>query len=441
LSIYNETGLSLCARGFSRAVFILTFCLAWPLAVAAQSDSARALFADNKAGILQIRIIDLTSGSKSAIGSGFVVSDSGLIATNYHVVQMAAEKPDQYRIEYLSAEGELNHLKLVDVDVINDLALVKADSEMTPELPLAVAEPPIGMPVYALGNPLDLGLTVVPGTYNGVNQTSYHPRVHFTGSLNPGMSGGPTLNQAGEVVGVNVSTAGNQISFLVPVAALQQLITEYRVRGHEVDDIRQRIAQQLLADQDKKFTRLLALDWPTLALGEAVVANELKPFIKCWGGSNSASTKAQFLSADRTCRSEDNIYLNAKFNSGVIEHQFFWLQADQLNTVQFYAYYERLFSDFAPGNKGTEKDLGDYQCDNQFVRAESDLQSNRGRTTKVVFCARAYKEYPELYDIVFLQGTVDDSQAAFVSHFTLAGVSQKNAKAYARKFMGVSKWQ
>ena len=59
----------------------------------------------------------------------------------------------------------------------------------------------------------------------------------------------------------------------------------------------------------------------------------------------------------------------------------------------------------------------------------------------MVFCARAYKEYPELYDIVFLQGTVDDSQATFVSHFTLAGVSQKNAKAYARKFMGVSKWQ
>ena len=54
-----------------------------------------------------------------------------------------------------------------------------------------------------------------------------------------------------------------------------------------------------------------------------------------------------------------------------------------------------------------------------------------------VFCARAYKDYPQLYDVLFLQGTVDESRAAFISHFTLAGVSRENAKAYARKFMGV----
>ena len=468
MSISKKTGSSL------RGILILIVSLGLSLHSAAQNDGARTLFADNKAAILQIRIIDLTSGSKSAIGSGFVVNNSGLIATNYHVVQMAASEPDQYRIEYLSADGATNSLSLVDVDVINDLALVKADTEMLSVLPLAADEPPIGVPVYALGNPLDLGLTVVPGTYNGINRTGYHPRVHFTGSLNPGMSGGPTLNTAGQVVGINVSTAGNQISFLVPVTALAHLIAEYTERAAGVADIKQRIGQQLLADQDKKFAQLLALEWPTLALGDAVVADELSPFLKCWGGSNSSSPKAQFLSADRTCRSEDNIYLNAKFNSGVIEHQFFWLQANKLNSLQFYAYYERMLSDFAPGNRGTEKDLGGWECVSQFVAAEgsqflaaegsifpaaegsqfladegsqfidagsaADSAIKDSRTTKVVFCSRAYKDYPGLYDILFLQGTVDDSRAAFVSHFTLAGVSQKNAKAYARKFMGVSKW-
>jgi len=307
-------------------------------------------------------------------------------------------------------------------------------------LPLAAAEPPIGVPVYALGNPLDLGMTVVPGTYNGINRTSYHPRVHFTGSLNSGMSGGPTLNQAGEVVGINVSTAGNQVSFLVPVTALQQLIAEHQLRGQGVENIRQRIGQQLIADQEKKFAQLLALDWPTIALGEALVVNELSPFFRCWGGSNSSSDKAQLLNADRTCRSEDNIYLNAKFNSGVIEHQFFWLEADKLNQLQFYAYYQRLFSDFAPGNKAREKDVSDYQCDSEFV-AVNNVEAQPERKTKAVFCARAYKDYPQLYDVLFLQGTVDDSRAAFISHFTLAGVSRENAKAYARKFMEVSQWQ
>ena len=66
-----------------------------------------------------------------------------------------------------------------------------------------------------------------------------------------------------------------------------------------------------MADQQQKISRLLATDWQPIELGEAQVLQELPPFVKCWGGSNNASTKAQFLNAERSCRSEDNIYLNA----------------------------------------------------------------------------------------------------------------------------------
>ena len=423
---------------------LLGLLLCWHISGFSQNENARTLFAENKTTILQIRVIDVTSGSKTVIGSGFVVDAKGLIATNYHVIQLAASKPDQYRIEYLTAADQTGDLQLVDVDVINDLALVRAQDLIAQPLSLAVTEPPIGVPVFALGNPLDLGLTVVPGTYNGINQTSYHPRVHFTGSLNSGMSGGPTLSEAGQVIGINVSTAGNQISFLVPVTALQQLIAEFQVRPAALEDMTQRIGQQLFDDQQEKFNRMLALDWPTMPLGQAQVIDELKPFVKCWGGSNSSSEKAQFLSADRTCRSEDNIYLRGKFNSGIIEYQYFWLEADKLNAPQFYAYYQRLFTDFVPGNSAEEKDVGDFVCDDQFVSSDisgtAEQKSIEKRQTKAVFCARAYKDYPQLYDVLFLQGTVDNSRAAFLSHFTLAGVSQKNAQAFARKFMEVAKW-
>lgn len=422
---------------------LLGLLLCWHISSFSQNENARTLFAENKTGILQIRVIDVTSGSKTVIGSGFVVNAEGLIATNYHVIQLAASKPEQYRIEYLGDADKTGDLQLVDVDVVNDLALVSAaDLEIQP-LPLAVQEPPIGVAVFALGNPLDLGLTVVPGTYNGINQTSYHPRVHFTGSLNSGMSGGPTLSEAGQVIGVNVSTAGNQVSFLVPVKALHKLIAEYQDRASAVEDMTQRIGQQLFDDQEQKFNRMLALDWPIMPLGQAQVIDELKPFVKCWGGSNSSSEKAQFLSADRTCRSEDNIYLRGKFNSGIIEYQFFWIEADKLNAPQFYAYYQRLFADFIPGNNAEEKDVGEFSCDDQFVlSADNDASTEQksARKTKAVFCARAYKDYPQLYDVVFLQGTVDNSRAAFLSHFTLAGVSQKNAKAFVRKMMEVAKW-
>jgi serine protease Do len=227
---------------------------------------------------------------------------------------------------------------------------------------------------------------------------------------------------------------------LVPVTALHRLIADYHGRGGSAEDMTQRIGQQLFDDQEEKFTQMLAIDWPTIALGQADVIDELKPFVKCWGGSNSSSEKAQFLSADRTCISEDNVYLSGEFNSGIVEYQFFWLEADKLNALQFYTYYQRLFADFVPGNTGEEKDIGDFSCDDQFVVSGNSGDSSR-RKTKTVLCARAYKDYPQLYDILFVQGTVDNSRAALLSHFTLAGVSQKNAKAFARKMMEVAKWQ
>ena len=401
----------------------------------ADTEAARQLFADNRAAILQIRIIDLTSGSKSAIGSGFSIDQNGLIATNYHVIELAASEPEQYRIEYLTETNQTGVLKLVDVDVINDLALVKADHVVSQPITLANSEPDVGVPVFALGNPLDLGLTVVPGTYNGINTSTYYPRVHFTGSLNSGMSGGPTLNQQGQVVGINVATAGNQVSFLVPTQKLQNLIANYQLRGRAVSGINEYIGRQLQADQQQKMTQLFASDWEPIPLGEARVLQKLPPFVKCWGGSNNGSNKAQFLSAERSCRSEDNIYLNSGFETGILEYQFFWLEADKLNSWQFYAVYESLFGDFAPGNRATEDDVSEFHCDHDFLLSASQRQS------KTVFCTRAYKDYPGLYDSLFLQGTVGNRDKAFISHFTLAGVSKENSLQFARKFMEISQWQ
>ena len=401
----------------------------------ADAEIARQLFAENRSAILQIRLIDLTSGSKSAIGSGFAIDHTGLIATNYHVIQLAASEPDQYRIEYVTESNQTGALTLVDVDVINDLALVKAQQMVSQPIALASIEPKAGVPVFALGNPLDLGLTVVPGTYNGINTSSYYPRVHFTGSLNSGMSGGPTLNQQGQVIGINVATAGNQISFLVPVAKLQQLVADYRARGSAVTAVTDYIGSQLQADQQQKMTLLLAADWQSIALGQAQVLQELPPFVNCWGGSNNTNSKAQFLSAERSCRSEDNIYLNAGFETGILEYQFFWLEADKLNSWQFYAVYENLFGDFAPGNRATEDDVSEFHCDHDFITSANQRQS------KTVFCTRAYKDYPGLYDSLFLQGTVDDSDKALITHFTLAGVSKENSLRFARRFMEVSQWR
>ena len=82
------------------------------------------MFATFKDRIFQIRVIDQEAEEKSALGTGFLVAYDGLIATNYHVIADFADKPDKYRLEYEDQQGNTGDLTLLDVDVINDLALL-----------------------------------------------------------------------------------------------------------------------------------------------------------------------------------------------------------------------------------------------------------------------------------------------------------------------------
>ena len=56
-----------------------------------------------------------------------------------------------------------------------------------------------GERIYSLGNPLDVGFAVIEGTFNGLVDRSFYPTIFFAGSLNPGVSGGPTMDQEGRV--------------------------------------------------------------------------------------------------------------------------------------------------------------------------------------------------------------------------------------------------
>ena len=147
--------------------------------------------------IYQIRVVARNAGSKSSIGSGFQVSEDGLIVTNYHVVSMAVDSPVTHRIEYLDQAGNSGELSLLDFDVVNDLAVLRHPapparhfeiSDLTsaePLLPLAAGSLAKGEMIYALGNPHDLGITLKLGAYNGIVEHSYNSQILFSGSLNP----------------------------------------------------------------------------------------------------------------------------------------------------------------------------------------------------------------------------------------------------------------
>lgn len=395
------------------------------------TDDANRLYQAHKDAIYQIRIIEKSSGNKASIGSGFQISANGRVASNFHVVSDAVKKPDGYLIEYLASDGSKGSMQLLAVDVVNDLALLQHDRAGTPFLQLHQAELNKGTRIFSLGNPHDLGMTVVEGTYNGLVDHTLYERVLFTGSLNPGMSGGPTLNRDGEVVGINVSTAGNQISFLVPVKHLRAL-DESPLAATEKPEWNAQLEQQLLQHQQRYVDELLDHDWKQEPLGAVTVPTEIAPYVKCWG-DKSDDKESLYQITSRTCHVDESLFLSGSFNTGSFRIQYRWFDTEKLNPLQFYTQMENLFF-MDINNSAYKDDVTPFACEDSFI----DLN---GTSWKVHWCARRYKRFPALHDVSVSLAALASQRQGMLVNFSMAGVSRDNALKVTRRFMGALQWK
>jgi len=417
-----------------RQVFTLAILFSSFTSIAA--EQAETIFAELTPSLYQIKLIDKASGEKSSIGSGFQISSDGIIATNYHVISSYARHPNKYRIEYFNHLGQAGSLTLKSVDVINDLALVQREvSDEMDFFVLSKVAPHKGEKLYSLGNPHDLGMIVVPGTYNGLKKESFSERIHFTGSINSGMSGGPVVNKQSEVVGINVATSGNQIGFLVPHDKLVKLFEAYKKSAPT--DIKIQMSEQLMASQDELMTTLLNSTWQSKPLGEKGMIPIIDvPFIRCWGESNADKTDALILAAVANCSLDENTYLSSHFFTGSIEIEFRYMQAKDISDNKFYYLYQQQIARAGAGNRAGKDDVSEYQCHHDLVKPD-----NANINNKAIFCTRAYKDFSGLFDVLYLGASIDKNQQALVSHFTIAGVSQKNAMTFTRKFIEAVSWK
>lgn len=402
------------------------------------AQDAISLFNQYSDRIYQIRIIEQASGKQAALGSGFQINSDGAVVTNYHVVSEYTKHPERYRIEFAGFDGRQGELTLIDIDVIHDLALLKKQDANGQYLELADDLPLQGEAIYSLGNPHDLGLTVVPGTYNGMAAYSLYERIHFSGSINPGMSGGPVLNSAGQVIGVNVATSGNQISFLVPLDRLADLINRPRNGPIRLDDINSIITAQLTQNQQQVIGDLINKDWQTTVFKQANIPNEIAGYIRCWGMS-ADDPELAYENIMSVCGQEENIYLSGSFTTGTIVYQFNWLESDELNVLQFYNAYQTQIESVFPDNIAGKEDVSSFECHEDF-HAKQSVGQDREIMTKATFCARKYRQYPGLYDVLYLGATLNENKNGLVSHFTLAGVSMEMAQQFTRKFLASITW-
>ncbi len=396
-------------------------------------DEAEKLFESNSQSIYQIRVIELETGNKATIGSGFLINHEGNIATNFHVVSNYVNQPARYRLEYATVDGVTGDLELVDIDIVHDLAITRGDITNTEPLPLGHSKLSKGTRIFSLGNPHDLGLSVVEGTYNGLLEKSLFDKIFFSGSLNPGMSGGPTLNHAGKVIGINVSTAGNQVSFLVPVNFLKDLLANPSKNNTEPVDFKKRIEQQLFAHQEEFISRLVNSEWKTTSLGPFKLPGSIDDIFKCWGDSDD-NPESLMDHAYSNCYSEDQIYMAQRFTTGGLAYTYDYFRSKDIGSIHFYNLYSMEYGRAIRVNSVKKDEVDNYQCHVDFVELT-------GKDWKISFCSRQYLNYPTLFDTTVAIALVSEKDIGLVIQLAASGVSKNSALSLTKKFLEHISWQ
>jgi serine protease Do len=186
-------------------------------------------------------------------GSGFIVAADGYILTNAHVVAEASEVTVR-----LTDRREFT-AKVVGVDKRTDVAVIKIDGKNLPTV--RIGDPNKLRPgewVVAIGSPFGFDNSVTAGIVSATSRSlpdgQYTPFIQTDAAVNPGNSGGPLFNMAGEVVGINSQiysrTGGFMgISFAIPIdiaiGVKEQLVKTGRVQRGRIGVLIQDVGQQL----------------------------------------------------------------------------------------------------------------------------------------------------------------------------------------------------
>ena len=394
------------------------------------SSSAQRLYSRAQSDIVQLRSLLKNGRTQSSVGSGFLIGTGNLVVTNYHVMSQIALEPDIYVGEYVDTNGKRGAVELLAVDVLHDLAVVRIGRNgdgffNIPDTLPALAQ---GQYLYSLGNPLDLGFAISEGAYNGIISRGFYDQLMFTGPINAGMSGGPSVTVDGRVAGVNVSKRldGELVSFLVPVRFVRDLLKKVAAQKQVPKDFKLVIGQQLLEHQKTMVERLVKTP---------LTFKDLKPYrvpvwesdqVRCWGRSNSKQNKPYAMD-QVSCAMESALFVSNQTQVGYISIQHKLLQSTELGSLQFAVLASNFFKNqISSGNKDTR--YTSPQCIEQFV-------SNGKLPMRAVLCVRAYRKFPELYDFILLTASTDDGKMSLQSRIDTNGVSYENGLRISRIFL------
>ncbi len=210
-----------CKKVRAYLLFIASLCLSFtpPHSLLGQQgeDQASKIFRDCSKSVLLL-IVKSPEGEVLAQASGFIIT-GGKIVTNNHVIR-------QGRVYVKSGVADLA-TTVERADPSNDLAILRTDVDLTASA-LVVNEdiPSPGITVYTISNPIGLENSISLGVVANIRDFDGRRLIQITSPISPGSSGGPVLNEKGEVIGVAVGglNEGQNLNFAVPAAYVAKLI-------------------------------------------------------------------------------------------------------------------------------------------------------------------------------------------------------------------------
>ncbi|KKU70224.1 MAG: protease Do [Candidatus Amesbacteria bacterium GW2011_GWA1_47_20] len=176
------------------------------------------------------------------IGTGFILTEDGLVVTNKHVV---GDTQATYKI--VTKDDKTYEVQKIYRDPANDLAILKVDAKELKPVELGDSSKlKVGQMVIAIGTALgEFRHTVTTGVVSGLGRgiTAGSPLegaverldnvIQTDAAINPGNSGGPLLNSSGQVIGVNtaISPEGQNIGFAIPINVIKDAIDNFNKTG------------------------------------------------------------------------------------------------------------------------------------------------------------------------------------------------------------------
>ncbi len=397
----------------------------------ATSENARDVLARVRPAVIQIKGFFGANTAQAFHGTGFAVAEGGVFMTNYHVVAQQVQYPDKFRLEYRTPEGKTGKVSVVSVDVRHDLAVVRAVDHSPAPVKLVPAIPVKGERAYSVGFPLDVGLTITEGVSNGAVEDSFDPRIHYSGAINGGMSGGPALNATGHVIGVNVSGYRFEqlVSFLVPAEHAQALLRRSLTAPPD-DGKRRNEVQTQMRGHAAALLGALKQGMPTQAVAGYRLPAKLAPFIDC--NASGDPTPNQPVQVTRiNCSAKAGLYVEQGLYSGDLRYSHFVLSTDKLDAWRFVHRLSELAS--ATDAYGSRRHGGPFSCENRNLRLT-------GFDASVLVCVRSYRKLEGLYDFTVRVSSLNGVKRGFASHLDMFGLDFDAGMSFIRRDVDAMEW-